>query len=61
MDVYMKNLECFPTSALVNLEFIMLQIHLNANDYSLKFYVSELPKLPYTVASLLTLNLKTFS
>ena len=39
MDVDMKNLECFPISAMVNLEFKMVLIHLNANDYSLKFHV----------------------
>ena len=38
MDVYMKNLECFSTSVVVNLEFIMVQIYLNANDYFLKFH-----------------------
>ena len=32
----------------------MVQIHLNASDYSLKFHVSKLPKLPYTIASLST-------
>ena len=28
MDVYMKNLGCTPTSDVVDLEFIMVQIHL---------------------------------
>ena len=30
----------------MNLEFVMLHIHLNANDYSLKFHVPELSKVP---------------
>ena len=38
-----------------------MQIHLNVNDYSLKFHVFELSKLPYTIAGLLTLNLKTLT
>ena len=38
--VYMKNLECSPTSVVVSLKFIMVQMHLNASDYSLKFHVS---------------------
>ena len=59
-DVYMKNLGCSPTCAIWNLEFIMVQMHLNVSDYSLKFHVSELPKLLYTAASLLTLNLRIF-
>ena len=45
----------------VNLEFVMLYIHLNANDYSLKFHVSELPKLPCITIGLSTLNLTIFS
>ena len=48
MGVYMKSLGCSPTSAVVSLEYIMVQMHLNAFDYSLKFYLSELPKLPNT-------------
>ena len=32
MDFYMKNLECYSTSEVVNLEFIMVKIYLNAND-----------------------------
>ena len=39
MDVYMKNLVCSYTNAKVNLEFIKVQIQLNASDYSLKFHV----------------------
>ena len=61
MDVYMENLGCFPTSVVMNLKFIMVQIHLNANDYFPKFHVLELPKLPYTIAGLLTPNQRTFS
>ena len=61
MGVYMKDLECSSISVVVNLEFIMVQIHLNANDYSLKFHVSKLLKLPYTAVHLLTFHLKTFS
>ena len=57
MGVYMKNLGCSSTSAMVNLEFIMVPIHLNASDYSLKFNVLELKKLPYIATSLITLNL----
>ena len=40
---------------------IMMQIHLNASDYSLTLHLSELPKLPYTVAVSFTLNLRIFS
>ena len=61
MDVNMKNLGCSFTSAMVNLEFIMVQIHLNASDYSLKLHVSKLPKLSYIAASLLNLNLRIFA
>ena len=63
MIVYMKNLGCSPTSAMVGLEYIMVQMQLNACDYSnsLKFYLSELPKLPYTIAGSFTLNLRIFS
>ena len=50
MDVYMKNLRYSSTSFLVSLEYIMVQIHLIACDYSLKFHLSELPKLPYSIA-----------
>ena len=50
MGVYMKNLGCSPTSVVMSLEYIMAQMYLNACDYSLKFYLSELPKLPHTVA-----------
>ena len=58
MDVCVLNLGC--SRAVENLEFIMVQIHLNANDYSLKFHVLELPKLPYIVVGLITLNLRIF-
>ena len=59
--VYMKNLGYLPINFVVNLEFIMVQIYLNANDYSLKFHVLELPKLPYTAVGLLSLNLTSYS
>ena len=61
MGVYMKNLGCSPISIVVSSEFIIVQMHLNASDYSLKFCVSRLLKLPFTAAGLLTLNLRTFS
>ena len=51
MGVYIKNLGCFSNSVVVNLEFIMVQIHLHANDYFLKFHVSELQKVPYTAVA----------
>ena len=61
MGVYMKNLGCFLTTVVVSLELTQLQIHLNAGDYSLKFHVSKVPKVPYIAAGLITLNLRTFS
>ena len=45
MNVYMKNLGCSPTSDVVDLEFILVHIHLNASDSSLKFHVLKMPKL----------------
>ena len=48
MSVYMKNLGCSPTSAMVSLEYIMVEMHLNASDSSLKFYLLELPRLIYS-------------
>ena len=42
------------------LEFILVQIYLNASDYFLKFHVLELPKLPYIAIGLITLNLRIF-
>ena len=53
----MKNLGCTATIVVVNLEFIMVQMYLNASDYSLKFDMLEVPKLPYIAISLITLNL----
>ena len=32
MSVYIKNLGCSPTSDVINLEFIMMQVYLNASD-----------------------------
>ena len=61
MGVYTKNLGCSSTNAVVNLKFIMVQMHLNASDYPLKLNVSRLPQLPYTTTCSLTLNLRTFS
>ena len=57
VGAYMNNLGWFLKINVVNLEFVMVQIYLNASDYSLKFHV---PKLPYTIASLLTFNLNFF-
>ena len=56
----MNNLGKLLGRDVVDLEFIMVQIHLNANDYSLKFHVYELPKLPCIATSLLILNLTVF-
>ena len=56
MGVYMKNLGCSPTSDVVNFEFIMVQIYLNVSNKSLKFHVSKLLKLSYTIVGLITLN-----
>ena len=61
MGVYMKNLGCSPISAVMSLEYIMVQMHLNTCDYSLKFHLSKLPKLSYTAANSFTLNLRIFS
>ena len=60
MGVHMKNLQCSSIGNVVNLEFIMVKIHLNANDYFIKFHVSKLPKLSYIDVGLLTLNLRIF-
>ena len=60
MGVYMKNLRCFSTSIVVNIEFIIVQIYSNVSNYFLKFHMSKLPKLPYIVVGLLTLNLRIF-
>ena len=54
----MINLEWLLRRDMMNLEFIVVQIHLIVSDYSLKFYVFKLPKLPYIVVGLLTLNLR---
>ena len=53
----MKNLGCSSTIDVVDLELILVQIHLNASDLSLKLHVSKLQKLSYTTTSLITLNL----
>ena len=37
---------------MVNLEFVMVHIHLNGSDYSLRFHMSKLPKLPYIAVGL---------
>ena len=39
MGVYMKNLGCSPTSVVLNLEFIMVKMHLNASDHFLKLHL----------------------
>ena len=56
----MNNLRHLLEINVVNLELVMMQIYLNANDYSLKFHMSKLPKLPYIAAGFLTLNLTIF-
>ena len=38
--MYMKNLECSSTSVVLSLKFIVVQMHLNASDYFLKFHIS---------------------
>ena len=53
MGVCMNNLGCFSTNIVMNLEFIMVQIYVNASDYYLKLHVSKLPKLLYTTIDLL--------
>ena len=39
MGVYMKNLGCSPTSDVMDLEFILVQIYFNVSDLSLKFHL----------------------
>ena len=51
MDVYTKNLGCSSISAMMTLEIIMVQMHLNISAYSLKLNVLELLQLPYIVAN----------
>ena len=41
-----ENLGCSLTSVVVSLEFIMVQMHINVSDYSLKFHVSNCQNCP---------------
>ena len=60
MGVYMKNFGCSSTSAVVSLKFIMVQMHLNASDYSLKFHVSQLPQISLHYYRLINSQSKDF-
>ena len=60
VGAYMNNLRWLLRRNVVNLEFVMVEIHLNASDYFLKFHMLKLSKLPYIDVGLLILNLRIF-